>query len=169
LEVWDRREGWNGSGYSPNRELKFANIAAELNLSMSTVANRYRAAFQMITGHTFEPTLWWRLFGPLKYNPLFGATDDILSAPMRRWLQPPVTRGVPDSVISPESNIAHGVGVVERLSAEMPQQNIVELIMDFTELMTKGASDEEIGRELDIAEKELVAKMREQISEIQKL
>src|SRR5262245_41789605 len=62
LEVWDKREGWADEGYSLGRELRFLDVAKQLKRSLSTISNQYRAAFEMITGRPFSPTLWWQLF-----------------------------------------------------------------------------------------------------------
>ena len=59
LKVWDLREGWRpGGGYDRSKELTFAEVGRRLRSgSISTVANRYRSAFEMITGHPFKPDL----------------------------------------------------------------------------------------------------------------
>jgi hypothetical protein len=65
LDVWDQREGWVNGRYERSRERTFLEIARALKESPSSVASRYRSAFEMITGHAFSPRLWFRLYGPV--------------------------------------------------------------------------------------------------------
>ena len=68
LRVWDLREGWVSGEYHADHEHRFEQIATELKESISTVHNRYRSAFELITGHPYSPELWFRVFAPLKIS-----------------------------------------------------------------------------------------------------
>jgi hypothetical protein len=169
LDVWDRREGWSGAGYDLSREHSFAAIAAKLRVSLSTVANRYRSAFQMVTGHPFKPELWWRLFGPLKYGELFGDPAAVLSAAVRHRLQTPVRRDVPDSVISPAVEQAHVSGTVERLSAVGGGSELTDLLIDLEEMFERKLPDEEIARRLGLTDAGMVAAVRDRLHDFRQV
>jgi hypothetical protein len=58
IKVWDAREGWTGIGYDGRQELRLRDIAIKLDTPMSTVKDRYKRAFQLITGRPFSTELW---------------------------------------------------------------------------------------------------------------
>jgi hypothetical protein len=131
LAVWDLREGWTGGGYDRSREVTFAEVGRRLKISsISTVVNRYKSAFEMITGRPFSPELWWRLFGPLKFSALFGAPDQILAGRTHHRLRSPIPRPVPDSTVSPPTEQAHTSGTVEGESAIHDDPEYRDLLMD---------------------------------------
>jgi hypothetical protein len=166
LEVWDLRERWTGSAYDASAEPTFADVAQRLGIaSISTVANRYKAAFAMITGHEFTPELWWRLFGPLKYSKLIGDPAAALSAPIRRHLRSPARRPAPDSRVSPASERPHDVGLVEAGSAVGDFTDAMNLFMDLEELIERGLGDEEIAEKLDLEDPGVVASARARIAD----
>jgi len=68
LRVWDLREGWANGEYHVGEERTLAKIAEELGKSLSTISNRYRRAFELITGHEYSPELWFRVLGPNKFS-----------------------------------------------------------------------------------------------------
>ena len=161
LRVWDLREGWIGSGYDRSREMTFAEVGRELKIrSISTVANRYRSAFEMITGHPFTPELWWRLFGPLKASELLGGAAATLSAPVLHHLRSPARRPVPDSRISPRTDKDHPVGMTEGGSAIRDPIEQVDLLMDLRDLIGRGLSDAEIAHRLELKDPGEVAYFR---------
>ena len=149
LKVWDLREGWTGDAYDLSAEHSFREIATKLGEPVSRIAHRYRAGFQMITGHGFSPDLWRRLFGPLKLSTVFQDAELILSAPMRHHLSSPVRRPVPDSVVSSSSNDASTAGVVEQGSSCADDHEFVDQWLDAQELFAQGLSDEEIAERLE--------------------
>jgi hypothetical protein len=167
LNVWDRREGWTGSGYEMSRERTFQQIAQELRQPLSTVANRYRSAFELVTGHEFKPDLWWRLMVPLKYRLRCGDPAQALSAPMRHRLLTPSRRPVPDSVISPPTEQAHASGTVERESSVDDNWLETDLRMDLAELTARGLPDAEIARRLELRDENDIAILRARYSEFQ--
>lgn len=161
LRVWDLREGWIGSGYDRSRELTFAKVGRELKISsISTVANRYRSAFEMITGHRFTPELWWRLLGPLKASELLGGAAAAFSAPVLHHLRSPARRPVPDSRVSPRTDEDHPVGMAEAGSAIRDDIEQVDLLMDLQDLIGRGLSDEEIAHRLELKDPGAVAYFR---------
>lgn len=143
LNVWDRREGWTGSDYDPKTEQTFAEIAATMHESSSTIGKHYGKAFEMITGHKYRPGLWYRIFMCYKCG-LFGFEDAPVSR--RRPAKSPTRNPVPESRlgIAPE-NLQTGRGG----EARSPNQELLDLMLDVTELIQKGKSDAEI---LDVCE-----------------
>jgi hypothetical protein len=161
LKVWDLREGWTDSAYDRSRELTLAEVGRRLKIgAISTVANRYRSAFEMITGHRFSPELWWRLFGPLKLSPMGGDASQILSAPTRRHLFSPVRRPVPDSVISPSIREGNVSRTLEGGTAIFDDINYRDRLIDLRDLIARGLSDDEIAKRLEIPDPEAVAYFR---------
>lgn len=165
LAVWDRREGWVQGGYELSRERPFADIAAELGEPLSTVVNRYRSAFEMVTGHPFAPELWCRLFVPLKYAMACGDPTVVFSASTRHRLQSPVRRPVPDSVVSPPTDQAHTSGTVERISAVSDSTELTDLLIDFKEMVGRQVPDGEIARRLGFGDADAVAALRARLDE----
>jgi DNA-binding CsgD family transcriptional regulator len=149
LEVWDRREGWDGGGYRLRQERSFRQIASELGLTISTVATRYRAAFEMITGYEFGPRLWSQLFGPLKYSELLGDTEAILSTTMRHRLATPTRREVPESVVSP-ATAGPRTGIVNNMSAAADDASFRDYLIDIAELSGGGRTDDQIAQVLGL-------------------
>ena len=137
LEVWDLFEGWSNASYQRCEEHSLREIATRLSESVSTIASRYRAAFEWITGHKFSPELWNRLLAPLKLSNIFQSPEDVLSAPMRRRLCSPVRRPVPDSVVSRPSTCDDDHGVVESGSTISDDIELVDLLLDVEELMSQ--------------------------------
>lgn len=165
LEVWDLREGWAGGGYDPSRELTFKTIAGRLKQPLSTVAGRYRAAFEFVVGHEFTPELWWRVFGPLKYGRLLAGAA-ARPAGTRRHTRSPLPRPVPDSVVSAGGSEGAD-GVVGRGSVAHDDIGQSDLRMDLQDLIARGLSDEEIADRLDLADPSLVGAFRRTCDELQ--
>jgi hypothetical protein len=166
LEEWDLRKGWNGGGYDRSEELTFVEVGRRLRIgAVSTVANRYRSAFEMTTGHTFEPDLWWRLFGPLKFSVWCVDPSQTLSAPIRHRLQSPVPRPTPDTRVSPEARSPHCFGTVETVSAIGDLTGQRDLLIDLRDLIGRGLDDNEIARRLEIDDPLTVACVRKRIDD----
>jgi hypothetical protein len=172
LRVWDMREGWMGSGYDRSRELSLAKVTTRLKTgAISTTANRYRSAFQMISGHKFSPELWWRLFGPLQFPELCVDSTAVLSAPLRRRLRSPVPRPAPESMVSPrrKEDESQASGVVECGATARDDVDLRILVMDLEELVDKGLSDEDIADKLELSDPRSVADFRSRIADLRSL
>jgi hypothetical protein len=161
LEVWDLREGWNGGGYNRSKELTFVDVGRRLKIcAISTVVNRYRSAFEMITGYTFKPDLWWRLFGPLKFSALCVDPSQTLSAPIQHRLKSPIGRPIPETRVSPTAHSPHLSGTVESGSAIGDDAEQRDLLIDLRDLIGRGLNDQEIARRLEIDDPLVVAYFR---------
>lgn len=169
LDVWDQREGWTGSGYQRSREHSFTEIMRQSKQSLSTIANQYTSAFQMITGRKFSPSLWWRLFGPLKLSELFVDRAEILSRPIRRHQQSPVRRPVPESVVAPVLQDAPGSGMVEEGSAVTDDLTLSDLRLDLKDFFNRGLSDEEIARRFGVRDPDEFAYAQARLSEFRNI
>ena len=169
LQVWDRREGWAGGAYDRAWNRTLGDIAQELGVPTSTVANRYRSAFAMITGQPFAPELWWRLFGPLKYSEVFGDTAAIFSGPLRRRMRSPSRVPLPETRVSPKRNTSRAGGLVESLSTFRDDIAYQDMLMDMQDFIARGLTDEEISRMLDLADPHLVASLRTQIDNLRSI
>lgn len=174
LKVWDLREGWTGAGYDRSRERPFDKIAKQFKKPLSTVASRYRMAFEFIVGQEYVPDVWWRVFGPMKFSRLFGNAKEVYSAKTRHNLQSPVHRPVPESVINPTSNATRkdtdrGSTVIERRSAVKHDFKYRDLLLDLKDLIARGLPDVEIARRLEIADPKAVAEFRRKWEELQQV
>jgi hypothetical protein len=86
---------------------------------------------------------------------LVGDPAEILAGPVKRHLQSPVARPVPESTIAPVGEQGRGGGMLEARSAVSDDLARVDLLLDLEELIQRGASDEEIAEQLgmkDLAE-----------------
>ena len=169
LTVWDSREGWDGGRYDRSREKGLTEIGQEVRMPVSTVMNQYRSAFELITGHTFSVDLWRRLFGPLKFSSLFAAASDSWSNPIRRRLQSPVGRPVPESVVSPGDVESRSGGVVRNEAVTDPATQESDLLLDIEELIRAGRTDDQIVAELELTDPALVAYLRTRLDEFGKI
>lgn len=170
LDIWDQREGWTGSGYRRSEEHSFPQIVKRSKEKLGTVSNRYRAAFQVITGHEFSPFLWWRLFGPIKFNRLLIDPRDYLSRPIRRFLRPPVPRSVPESVVAPTSREERAIGLIEGTTAVEHDFDQTDLLIDLEDFINRGLPDDEIVRRLgEEYPEEEIAYARERLAELRKI
>lgn len=145
LAVWDLREGWSEGRYDGAQEKQFHEIAAQLRLAMPTVVNRYRTAFQYLTGHDYRPELWIRLFGPGKLSRESNPDGDSRVARYRPWRTRNL-RAVAESVLLPgrsegdNPQFLAGAGITES------DLGYVELQLDVQTLIERGDSNEKSGR-----------------------
>lgn len=142
LAAWDLREGWAGSGYDPARERPFKEVARKLGVPLPTATSRYRAAFEWIAGHPFQPRLWWQLFGPSWLGRPWGPSP----AGARRPTSSPVRRPVPDTTVSHAPDDSRREGVVEQGSAVGADAGWSDLLLDLRGMVASGASDIDIAR-----------------------
>jgi len=103
----------------------------------------------MITGQEFSPSLWIRLIGPQKLCHTFQDAESILAAPMRHHLRSPVSRDVPETVVSPSSNQTKNCSFATDKVDPTDYQLDIEQAIDVEELRTKGLSKEGIARRLE--------------------
>jgi hypothetical protein len=168
LAVWDLREGWTGSGYDRARVLTFKEVTERLKTgSISTTANRYRSAFEMITGHEFLPDLWWRVFGPLQFSTAAANPAAVSSAPLRRHFRSPAPRPVPDSTVSPvaQQHQSRASGLVESGAAVTDDFEWRDFVSDMRELIKKGFSDDLIAEKMELRDPRIVAAFRSRIAD----
>jgi hypothetical protein len=168
LAVWDLRDGWTGGGYDRARELTFKAVTERLNTgSISTTANRYRHAFQMITGHEFLPELWWRIFGPLQFSTAAANPAAVSSAPLRRHFRSPAPRPVPDSTVTPvaQQHESRASGLVESGAAVTDDFEWRDFVSDMRELIKKGFSDDLIAENMELRDPRIVAAFRSRIAD----
>ncbi len=159
LVVWDMREGWGDGAYDGSREKRLDEIARELKVPLSTVANRYRSAFECLTGHGYQPELWIRLFGPLKLSQLF-ATSQARLTQQRPWRSRNL-RPVAESVLLPGRRDADSVGFLESAGISTTDIGLIELQIDIQTLIERGDSDaqivDQLGSDGDVEPSELRA------------
>jgi hypothetical protein len=164
LQAWDVREGWLDGSYDPSRELKFVRVARKLRVPLSTVFNRYRSGFRLITGHEFSPVLWWRVCGILKLALASGQTGRFASRLGGQRTSSRHRPPVPDSVVSPPALAGRGEGVVASAAIQESHEADVDLRLDLTELINKRLSDDEIARRLDLPAA-VVGEIRQRLAE----
>jgi len=169
LESWDLREGWTGKGYDSSQEKTFDEVARLQKKPLSTVVNRYRAAFQMVTGHQFSARLWIRLFGILRLGEPSASFAKRVKIQLGFDSETSSPVMVPDSVVSSQSNESHGMGVVESGSAVESQTDYQDLVIDLQELFEKGLSDREIADRMEIPDLEIIADFRRRLDEFGEL
>jgi hypothetical protein len=146
--VWDLREGWSGGRYEGTQEKQFHEIAAQLRPAMPTVVNRYRTAFQYLTGHDYRPELWIRLFGPIKLARESNPDGDSRLACYRPWRTRNL-RPVAEGVLLPGRSEADSPQFLAGAGIAASDIGLVELQLDVQTLIERGDSDEQIRQELD--------------------
>jgi hypothetical protein len=152
LRVWDLREGWIGGEYDVSKELTLKRIGRQLEVSESTVVNRYRSAFRLIVGWPFTPELWAQVIGSHKLK--FIAKSNTGNLPFRtlrrRWTAP-TTKPVSETTLSGRFADEAGEPLLNTFCATSDDLALTDLLLDIQELLSKGRSDEDIAGELDIA------------------
>jgi hypothetical protein len=148
LTIWDLREGWTNGGYEVEREMRLKEIGRELKLPISTVENRYRAAFRQIVGHDYSAALWDRVMGSPKLCGLFGAL------PRASMMRPRLNRRqheVPASALD-RSDPAEGrlVSILEARCPAFGNLEQLELMSDIRDLIDLGRTNEQIVQELEL-------------------
>jgi hypothetical protein len=151
LKVWDLREGWQAGTYDSSRELKLKEIARVLKQPISNVANHYRNGFELITGLSYNPSLWAKMMAVIKFTwrpETAGDSAQIGPVTKRRPLKSPTRRPVPDSVVAAPDDQSGG------LSSNLPDDadpiGDWETYEDIGTLLRKGRDVEEILDELEL-------------------
>jgi hypothetical protein len=150
LDVWDRREGWVADGYDAGRERTFRQIASDLKLPSRTAANRYAAAFEMVTGHPYTIGNWVRVFATEKLDGAYA----VQSLRRRRVVVPdPAGRSV-DAV--DETTLAGGRdvrdgGLLAREASDAGSQAYgIDLLLDVADLTEQGLDEDAIAEKLEL-------------------
>ena len=148
IEVWDLREGWNAGHYDWKRERRFESIAQQTKRPIQTVHNQYQRAFELIVGHPYSASLWWKLFGLLK---LGGQQDELInSTSSRRPIKDRAVRDVPESRLLRKELESTEIGVVSGASQNWVDDQVRELQNDILTLIAEGRTDEAIVNELEL-------------------
>jgi len=152
LRVWDLREGWFGDGYDVDREQTFQAIANRLSCPLATVANHYRSAFKMISGHEHSFENWWLLFAHLKL------TGDLANKALRRrkplsrsGKRQPSVRQVPESFMHAASPERAGP-VQQQVTGATFAPEVFDFMTDVRTLLKKNWDDDAIVEEMKPAD-----------------
>lgn len=156
LAVWDRREGWAGDHYDGSQEQTLRQIARQLTVPISTVANRYRSAFRLITGRDYTPALWARVLGLLKLTEWVDPDYLPRHSGHRPW-RSPQRQPVSETVLS-----AHGASegpqrILNTAGVGEDEIAMVDLVLDIQQLLALGRSNEAIAAELDLSGPDVLA------------
>lgn len=144
LEVWDLREGWLAGAYDGTRDRKIREIAAQLQVPQTTVMNRYRSAFQKLTGYEYTPERYIQLFGVLKFSKPESFSQIARYRPWRgRNL-----RAVPEVDLLPDREQFNSREVLANAAATDCGNIMVDLRLDVTTLIERGLTDNQIRDEL---------------------
>jgi len=165
LQVWDLREGWSGAAYEPARERRFREIARQLRLSVATVNNHYRGAFELIVGYPYSPELWVRTFGLLKFLSLGGTGLGPVSR--RRPLSSYPRRPVPETRLQAKTNDEAAPGSLVAAVSSPDTSGEADLLSDICTLLDAGRTDQQIASELELSDHSLpaIAYLRERRNE----
>ncbi len=173
LRVWDLREGWTGSTYDVQREMRFREISSNLQVPLRTIANQFASAFQLIVGHRYTPELWARIFGPIKLSSLFLQAGETPRVSGRRPLKSKTRRPVPESVLQPQERQENrenedATPFLEAAGATRDDIEAVDLVMDIQALVARGLNDQQIVEKLELqsdTEARLVSYLRNRLTE----
>lgn len=148
LKVWDTREGWEKGTYFPDRERTLREVAEALGINDANANSRYRRAFKLITGYEYSPEMWVRFMGIVKLS--HSSVEALGRIARNRPLRNRGPRDVPESVVSSSESTQ---GFVSGLSSEVSKENeeLRDLMIDISQRMNSGASNEEIQESLGIA------------------
>lgn len=184
LAVWDQREGWTGSRYSRRATKRFAEIAGTRagRQQISTAFDRYRRAFELITGHPYSFALWFGLFGFLTFNRYLGDPQD-WEPPQDSESRQKQRKSFRMNRHSRRDTTAESAAP-DFAATAMPERPAIDvtsapdipagydetdLINDLQSLFAGGRSDEEIAAELGVSDVRLVTHVRDRWAEAQEL
>jgi len=160
LSAWDRREGWSGGAYDRDGEQLLKDIAKETRLSITTLHDRYKACFQLITGAEYSKHAWLRIVGQYKLAELLGSGSRPLS---RRVTRRKSVHTVSESSLTEDD--------VQILAATIPGSDDVVGNAIVAELLAALQTDESVTKiierfELDESASDALCAVREQLSEM---
>jgi hypothetical protein len=169
LQARDLHEGWKDGSYKVEEERTFGQVARELGVSKSTVANAYCAAFKRIVGQEFAPELWIRVMGLIKLLAFNSQPSTRLTARYRRLMSSNAPKPAPESRVERQPTEHGKVGLVERESTIEGDQAAIELEMDILALLERGFSDRQIAEELELEDQEVIGYFRSRVTEMGEL
>jgi hypothetical protein len=149
LAVWDLREGWRADHYDSCQERSLLEIAQQIKVPLSTVANRYRSAFRLIIGRDYSPALWARVLGYLKACEWLDPAERPRRTLQRPWRnrQP---RAVPESALQAPGAGAGATGLLNTAGVSEAEIAYVDLVLDVQQLLAEGRSNAEIAAALEL-------------------
>jgi hypothetical protein len=150
LRVWDLREGWHDGTYYRTQERMLREVASDLQMSLTTVHNHYRHAFEMIVGHPYSPQLWFRILGPLKLSDLYGTELGPVSR--NRPSTSPTRRDIPESVLTSPSVDGSTRGPIALGATSSGDVEFLRLLHDIHRLVVQGWTDRAIVERLELPE-----------------
>jgi hypothetical protein len=143
LSVWDLREGWGTDHYDGAQEQTLREVARRLQLPLSTVANRYRSAFRLITGHDYSPELWARVLGCLKVLEWLDP-EELPRRTLRRPWRSRQRQPVAESVVQPPDHGREMPRLLNTAGVSDGELGFVDLVLDIQDLIRQGRSNAEI-------------------------
>jgi hypothetical protein len=128
--------------------MTFAAIAEELGRPISTVESHYLRAFELVSGHPFSRSLWFKFFGPLKYHALFGLAP---KAPqVRHPLLDSTRRPIPESgIVAPFNDEGDPSPLTGAVAAD-PDGDVDRLFHQIRALVEQGKPAQRIADELGL-------------------
>lgn len=150
LAAWDLREGWVTDHYDGTREQTLRQIARQQRVPLSTVANRYKAAFRLIVGLDYSPSLWARVIGSCKVGEWVKPEEMPRRSLRRPWNDRQPARTVPESSLQAAGEGCGAVGLLNTAGVSPSEIGYVDLVLDVQELIEKGRSNEEIAAALEL-------------------
>ncbi|WP_020471426.1 hypothetical protein [Zavarzinella formosa] len=148
MAVWDMIEGWKGNVYHPRSVFKQTLVASNLNLSLSTVRNRYRLAYRAIIGRDYDHRDWWNLLGRSKIR-LLKPTDELAGRYRLRQASGQSARLVTETALTSGGDQRPG-SFLDSLS-RAPSDGTEALAADILLLIGKGLSNMEIIEKLELS------------------
>jgi len=150
LNVWDLREGWVADHYDGNVEQTLRQIAQQLRIPLSTIANRYRSAFRLIVGREYSPELWARLLGTLKAYEWLEPDELPRRTLHRPWRNRQQYRPVTEAALQAPDEGQGATGILNTIGITNTEIGYMDLVLDIRALITQGRSDAEICAALEL-------------------
>ncbi|PQO41785.1 hypothetical protein C5Y96_00400 [Blastopirellula marina] len=134
-------KGWTNGDYDNTKELTFKEVAKVTGDNLTTIAQQYRSAFELITGHAYSPEMWFRF---MQFSKVSEATCRVIGRVTRARPQvSPTPRDVPSSVLDSgerEDFVANRAESRDSVSAT--ERSIFRA--DMADLIKRGKSNQEI-------------------------
>lgn len=143
LDVWDRREGWNGGRYETGSGKLFIEISEELKRPLTTIHSQYKKAFELITGHQYRFDSFIELFGLIRFSNLFSDGGDL----RYRRFNEATNRPVNETKLGISLDTASGGQYDE---AGILTYTPADFLAEYQAFSVKGLSDVEAAKELRV-------------------